>query len=159
MTCLNPATVRTVRKWKNVGKVKNNKNIVVNEEFMKNRHHTVTAHTLHTQHFLLRGSRLLCDEKCVLFETTVRHSRASCLIRTRRGLIFHAYIFFSTLPLHFVLLTVMNNHLIQAQQDGLVDWQYKVICNRAIELHTHQPNTALVVCAGPLVNDAWMVRV
>ena len=110
---------------------------MVNEEFMKNRHNTVTAHTLHTQHFLARGSRLLCDAKCDLFETTVRHSRASCLIRTRRSLIFHAYIFLSTLPLHFVLLTVMNNHLIQAQQDGLVDWQYKVICNRAIELHTH----------------------
>ena len=48
-------------------------------------------------------------------------------MRTRGGLIFHPFLFLSTFPIYFVRLTVMNNHSIDAQQDGLVDWPYKVI--------------------------------
>ena len=67
---------------------------------------------------------------CVTCKTTVRRSHASCLIRARRGLIFHPFLFLSIFPLYFILLTVMNNHLIHAQQDGLVDWPYKVILQK-----------------------------
>ena len=33
----------------------------------------------------------------------------------------HPFLFFSTFPLYFILLTVMNNRSIHAQQDGLVE--------------------------------------
>ena len=39
----------------------------------------------------------------------------------------HPFLFFTTVPLCFILLTVMNNHSIHAQQDGLVDWPHKVL--------------------------------
>ena len=39
----------------------------------------------------------------------------------------HPFLFFTTFPLCFILLTVMNNHSIHAQQDGLVDWPHKVL--------------------------------
>ena len=49
------------------------------------------ARTLHTQHFRAFGSRMHCDAKCVNFKTIVRRSRASFLILTRCGLIFHLF--------------------------------------------------------------------
>ena len=49
-----------------------------------------------------------CDAKSVPFEPIVRHSRASCLIRTRRGLISHHFLFLSTFLLYFILLTATN---------------------------------------------------
>ena len=91
-----------------------------------------TARSLHTQCFLACGSSLLCDAKCVPFlNINVCHSRASCPIRTRRGLIFHPFHFLSTFPLNFILRAVMNNHLIHAQQDGLIAWPYEVLLQQA----------------------------
>ena len=52
--------------------------------------------------------------------------RAPRLTRARRVLIFHPFHFLSTLLLYFILLAVMNNHLIHAQHDGLVDRPHKV---------------------------------
>ena len=89
--------------------------------------HTVSRARLHTHYFPAFGSMMHCDAKCVTFKTIVRRSRASCLILTRRGLIFHLFLFFITLLHSETLLTVMNNHLIHAQQDGLVDLPYKVL--------------------------------
>ena len=48
---------------------------------------------------------MLPDTKCVLFITVLRR------FRTRRGLIFNPFLFLSTFPLHFNLLTVMTQPL------------------------------------------------
>ena len=49
----------------------------------------------HTQHFLARDC--FSDALCVFSDTIVHHSRSSCLIRTRCGLIFHLSL---SLPQH-----------------------------------------------------------
>ena len=81
--------------------------------------------TSHTQDFLACGSSC-CEANRVPLETLFCHSRASFLIRIRRGLIFHLFHFLDASPLYFHHLTMMNNHLIHAQEDGLVDWPYEV---------------------------------
>ena len=68
------------------------------------------ARTLHWKRVLAFGPRMLCDARCVPFKTIVCRSRASCLFRTRCGLIFHlAQFFHNASPLLFFHLTVMNN--------------------------------------------------
>ena len=74
------------------------------------------------------------------FETIARHSRASCPIRTRRDLMFHPFLFLSTLPL-CLSLRVMTNHLIHAQQDGLIDWPYKVLLEKQADTHRRNKQT------------------
>ena len=82
-----------------------------------------TPRTLHTQYFVWHKTTLW-REVCSL-KIIVCRSRALCLIRTRRGLIFHLFHFLNASPLYFYHLTVMNNHLIHVQ-NGLVVWPHKV---------------------------------
>ena len=94
---------------------------------------------------------------CAPFNLIVRRFRASCLIRTRRGLIFHLFHFSNASPLYFHHLTVTNNHLIHAQQDGLVEWPYKNPGNEprtTVEISSteitpvHLPSRRTCLCSG-----------
>ena len=86
----------------------------------------------HTQHFLACGSRHIRRSETVK-ELFVHHSRAPCLIRTRRCLntIFHISLHFSQnihiFHLSFYTLAVRTQfHRIHGQQDRLVVRPYRV---------------------------------
>ena len=83
-----------------------------------------TERTLHTQYFLACGPRTLCGTLCVHFKNC---SSFSCVMSHSHSLWsdFPPFLLLSTFPLYCILLTVMNNHSIHGQKNGLVDWPYK----------------------------------
>ena len=91
-------------------------------------HRAHFAHAIFSRVRLKIESQIHCEASRSFLNICVCHSRASCLIRTRHGLIFHpSQSFHSASFLHVIHLTVMNTPLIHRQQDGLVDWPYKVL--------------------------------
>ena len=98
--------------------------------------HRARFATLHTQYVHACGSRLsprLNVKRIVSLEVIVCHSRAPRLTLIRHGLTFHFFHFLSASLLYIYQLTVMNNHQIHAQQDGLVDGPCKG-CSQAGDL-------------------------
>ena len=57
----------------------------------------------------------------------VHRSHVSCPTRSPCLLSSNHFFFVSTFPTYCILLTVMNNHTIHGQKDGLVDWPYRVL--------------------------------
>ena len=84
------------------------------------------AHVPFSRVWLKIESQTQCEANFVPSKQMFSRPRATRLIRTRHGLIFHLFHFLDVSTLYFNHLAVTNTDLIHAQQDGLVDWPYKV---------------------------------
>ena len=85
--------------------------------------HYTMPYALSTRNFFTCTSKLLYDTKCVplkKFFYFEHHVSLACIV----VLIFHLFHILNALPLCFYLFTVMNNHLVHAQRNGLVGWPY-----------------------------------
>ena len=73
------------------------------------------AHVIFARVWLKIESQTQCGANCVPSEELFGHPRASCLTRTRHGLIFHLFHFLNASLFYFYYLAVTNNHKIHAE--------------------------------------------